>query len=472
MERPNPSVGGVYSGLHDNGPVENPAAEEEGLRLLAGAASARSGSSAGGGGGGGGGGEPEGRSGSSNGIVTEPDPEEGTSSGQRGEKRKLENDGADFLKELTLSLMSRCYPESVWWADLEDEFKNGNMNLLYKYGFEQLKTHWMEPWEDWELALNMFAKVALRPDTIYTIKKTVNIRKCAYVIGNGAVVRFQTFDRVVFKCAMQSLGPGVIGMSGVTFNNVRFAADGFNGKVFASTTQLTLHGVFFQNCSGVCVDSWGRVSARGCTFVGCWKGLVGQNKSQMSVKKCVFERCILAMVVEGQARIRHNAGSENVCFLLLKGTASVKHNMICGTGHSQLLTCADGNCQTLKVIHVVSHQRRPWPVFEHNMLMRCTMHLGARRGMFSPYQSNFCHTKVLMETDAFSRVWWSGVFDLTIELYKVVRYDELKARCRPCECGANHIRLYPATLNVTEQLRTDHQMLSCLRTDYESSDED
>ena len=136
MERPNPSVGGVYSGLHDNGPVENPAAEEEGLRLLAGAASARSGSSAGGGGG-----EPEGRSGSSNGIVTEPDPEEGTSSGQRGEKRKLENDGADFLKELTLSLMSRCYPESVWWADLEDEFKNGNMNLLYKYGFEQLKTH-------------------------------------------------------------------------------------------------------------------------------------------------------------------------------------------------------------------------------------------------------------------------------------------------------------------------------------------
>ncbi|UZV41719.1 E1B 55K, partial [Adenovirus sp.] len=51
-------------------------------------------------------------------------------------------------------------------------------------------------------------------------------------------------------------------------------------------------------------------------------------------------------------------------------------------------------------------------------------------------------------------------------------YDELKARCRPCECGANHIRLYPATLNVTEQLRTDHQMLSCLRTDYESSDED
>lgn len=368
--------------------------------------------------------------------------------------------------------MSRRHPETVWWADLEEEFKHGDMNLLYKYGFEQLKTHWLEPWEDWETALSTFAKVALRPDTVYVIKKTVNIRKAVYVVGNGAVVRFQTTDRVAFNCAMQSLGPGVIGMNGVTFNNVRFAVEGFNGTVIASNSQLTLHGVFFQHCSGVCVDSWGRVSVRGCTFVACWKGVVGRNKSQMSVKKCVFECCIMAMVVEGQGRIRNNAGSENVCFALLKGTASLKNNMICGTGHSQLLTCADGNCQALRVVHVVSHQRRPWPVFEHNMLMRCTVHLGARRGIFSPYQSNFSHTKVLIETEAYARVCLSGVFDLTMELYKVVRYDESKARCRPCECGANHIRLYPATLNVTEQLRADHQMLSCLRTDYESSDED
>nr|AEO45123.1 E1B-102R [Human adenovirus 40] len=75
MERPNSSVAGLYSGLHGNGSVENLATEEEGLRLLAGAASARFGSSAGRGGGGG---EPEGRPGPFNGIVTEPDPEEAT----------------------------------------------------------------------------------------------------------------------------------------------------------------------------------------------------------------------------------------------------------------------------------------------------------------------------------------------------------------------------------------------------------
>lgn len=470
MELPNPSVRGVYAGLHNNVPVESPAQEEEGLRLLAGAASAQFGSGAGGGG------EPEGRPGPSNGVVTEPDPKEGTSDGRAGKKRKLNDDdndeAGDFLKELTVSLMSRRRPESVWWADLEKEFQRGEMNLLYKYGFEQLRTHWLQAGEDWEWAFNTFAKVALRPDTVYTIKKTINIRKSVYVVGNGAVVCIQSADRVVFSCAMQTLGPGVIGMNGVTFTNVRFTGENYVGTLFTNATQLTLHGVFCQHFSNTCVESWGKVSVRGCTFVGCWKALVGRVKSQMSVKKCVFERCILAIIIEGQGRVRHNAGSENVCFLLLKGVASVRSNMICGAGHSQLLTCADGNCHSLRTFHVVAHQRRPWPVFEHNMLMRCTMHLGSRRGVFVPYQCNLAHTKVLLETEVFSRVNLNGVFDLTMEVFKVIRYDESKTRCRHCECGANHLRLHPVTLNVTEELRPDYQMLTCLRTDYETSDED
>nr|CAA23409.1 protein 2 of mRNA virt-2 [Human adenovirus 12]CAA23410.1 protein 2 of mRNA virt-1 [Human adenovirus 12] len=41
-----------------------------------------------------------------------------------------------------------------------------------------------------------------------------------------------------------------------------------------------------------------------------------------------------------------------------------------------------------------------------------------------------------------------------------------------CECGSSHLELRPIVLNVTEELRSDHLTLSCLRTDYESSDED
>lgn len=40
------------------------------------------------------------------------------------------------------------------------------------------------------------------------------------------------------------------------------------------------------------------------------------------------------------------------------------------------------------------------------------------------------------------------------------------------ECGSSHLELRPIVLNVTEELRSDHLTLSCLRTDYESSDED
>ncbi|WGH00114.1 E1B 55K [Human mastadenovirus G] len=466
-----PPVVGLHAGLPGNGPVEGHAAEE-GLHLLAGAASA-AGSS-------GGGGraerdrEPESRPGPSNGkLGAEDNPEQGTSGGAR-KKQKTEPEPRNFLNELTVSLMNRPRPETVFWSELEEEFRKGEMNLLYKYGFEQLKTHWLEPWEDFETALDTFAKVALRPDKVYTIRRTVNIRKSVYVIGHGALVQVETANRVAFDCGMQNLGPGVIGVNGVTFQNVRFAGEGFSGSVFANNTQLTLHGVYFFNFNNTCVESWGRASLRGCTFHGCWKAVVGRLKSVTSVKKCIFERCVLAVTVEGYGRIRNNAASENGCFLLLKGTASVKHNMICGSGlcPSQLLTCADGNCQTLRTVHIVSHPRRHWPTFEHNLLMRCTVHLGPRRGMFVPFQCNFSHTKILLEADAFTRVCFNGVFDMSVEIFKVIRYDESKSRCRPCECGANHLRLYPATLNVTEELRADHHMLSCLRTDYESSDEE
>ncbi|ALE30421.1 E1B 55K [Simian adenovirus 19] len=474
MEQRQPPVVGLHAGLHDHGAVAGAPEEEEGLHLLAGAASARSGAS---GGRGGGEREPEGRRGPSSGIEAVGEPEEGTSDGVRKRRRTEteEVNARDYLTDLTVRLMSRRRPETVAWSELETEFKNGNMNLLYKYSFEQIQTHWLEPWEDWETAFANFAKIALRPDKIYTVRRMVNIRKCVYVLGNGAMVQIQTCDRVAFNCCMQSMGPGVIGMSGVTFANVRFTGENFFGAVFMNNTSLTLHGVYFLNLSNTCVECWGRACLRGCTFYGCWKAVVGRTKSHVSVKKCMFERCVIAIMVEGQGRIRNNVGAENGCFLLLKGSASVKHNMICGTGTcniSHLLTCSDGNCQALRTLHIVSHRRLPWPVLEHNMLTRCSVHVGARRGMLVPYQCNFSYTKVLLETDAFPRVCFNGVFDMTVEVFKVVRYDESKSRCRPCECGANHLRLYPVTLNVTEELRADHLTLSCLRTDYESSDEE
>ena len=472
MEPDVPAELGLHAGLHGNA-AEEGMAHEEGLHLLAGAAfdHAATANVAGGGAGAAGpcGGEVNMEQQVQEGHAL--DPEEGPSCAAVNIKRERET----VLSRLAVNIMSRPRLETVYWQELQNEFQQGDMHLQYKYGFEQLKTHWLEPWEDIESAIKTFAKLALRPDRSYKISKTITIASYAYIIGNGAIIEVDTSDRVAFRCRMQGMGPGVVGLGGITFINVRFAGDKFKGTLFEANTSLVLHGVYFLNFSNTCVESWIKVSARGCTFYGCRRGLVGRPKSKMSVKKCLFEKCVLALIVEGDAHIRHNAASENTCFVLVKGMAVLRHNMVCGVSDQsarRYVTCADGNCHALKTIHVVSHVKHRWPVCDHNMFMRCSMHLGLRRGMFVPFQCNLSHTNVLLEPEVFSRISLNGVFDLSVELYKVIRYDDTRHRCRQCECGSSHLELRPVLLNVTEELRSDHLTLSCLRTDYESSDED
>ncbi|AZI15416.1 control protein E1B 55K [Human adenovirus 12] len=480
MEREIPLELGLHAGLHVNAAVEG-MAEEEGLHLLAGAAfdHAPAADVARGEGGGAepcGGGEVNMEQQVQEGHVLDSGEGPSCADDRNKQEKKESLKEAAVLSRLTVNLMSRPRLETVYWQELQDEFQRGDMHLQYKYSFEQLKTHWLEPWEDMECAIKAFAKLALRPDCSYRITKTVTITSCAYIIGNGAIVEVDTSDRVAFRCRMQGMGPGVVGLDGITFINVRFAGDKFKGIMFEANTCLVLHGVYFLNFSNICVESWNKVSARGCTFYGCWKGLVGRPKSKLSVKKCLFEKCVLALIVEGDAHIRHNAASENACFVLLKGMAILKHNMVCGVSDQTMrrfVTCADGNCHTLKTVHIVSHSRHCWPVCDHNMFMRCTIHLGLRRGMFRPSQCNFSHSNIMLEPEVFSRVCLNGVFDLSVELCKVIRYnDDTRHRCRQCECGSSHLELRPIVLNVTEELRSDHLTLSCLRTDYESSDED
>lgn len=376
------------------------------------------------------------------------------------------------LTQLTLSLINKYRPETVSWNELEQEFQHGEMHLQFQFSFEQLKTHWLEPWEDLATALNYYVKVALRPDRVYKLSRTALLHKNVYVIGNGSVIEVEGTDRVGFNCAMQRMGPGVTGLSGVTFTNVRFACLNFNGTLFSCNTEVNLHGCYFFNFSNTCAEAWAQLRVRGCTFHNCFKCVVGRPKSRLSVKKCVFERCLLGIAVEGQGRIRSNAASDNTCFVLFKGTGSLKGNLVCGSSSKRLITCTHGLCHSLRSVHVSSHDRKPWPVFESNMFMRCTVHLGARRGMFMPHQCNFSHTSVLLEPEVFSRVCFNSVFDISMELFKIVRYDETRARVRLCECGANHLRNLPLTVSVTEELRADHVMLSCNRTDYATSDEE
>ncbi|WP_432214750.1 hypothetical protein, partial [Salmonella enterica] len=62
----------------------------------------------------------------------------------------------------------------------------------------QLTSYWLQPGDDFEEAIMVYAKVALRPDCKYKIIKLVNIRYCCYISGNGDEVELDTEDRVAF----------------------------------------------------------------------------------------------------------------------------------------------------------------------------------------------------------------------------------------------------------------------------------
>lgn len=371
--------------------------------------------------------------------------------------------------------MSRKRPETVWWHEVQSSGTDEVSVMHERFSLEQVKTCWLEPEDDWEVAIRNYAKVALRPDKKYKITKLINIRNACYISGNGAEVEICLQDRTAFRCCMMNMYPGVVGMDGVTFMNMRFRGDGYNGTVFMANTKLTVHGCSFFGFNNTCIEAWGLVSVRGCSFSANWMGIVGRTKSVLSVKKCLFERCHMGVMIEGEGRVRHCASTETGCFVLCKGNAKIKHNMICGSSDErgyQMLTCAGGNSHMLATVHVTPHPRKPWPEFEHNVMTRCNMHLGSRRGMFMPYQCNMNYVKVLLEPDAMSRVSLTGVFDMNVEVWKILRYDESKTRCRACECGGKHARFQPVCVDVTEDLRPDHLVLSCTGTEFGSSGEE
>ncbi|BAH18880.1 55kDa protein [Human adenovirus 54] len=493
MEPGHPTKQGLHSGLCSHAPVEglDEAAGTENLELLAFTASSVGSSSStqtnihvGGRNEGGHGREPEERPGPSVGrgaglnevSSLYPELSKVLTSMARGVKRERSDGGnTGLMTELTASLMNRKRPERITWHELQQECRDEIGLMQDKYGLEQIKTHWLNPDEDWEEAIKKYAKIALRPDCKYRVTKTVNIKHACYISGNGAEVDIDTLDKSAFRCCMMGMRVGVMNMNSMIFINIKFNGEKFNGVLFMANSHMTLHGCSFFGFNNMCAEVWGAAKIRGCKFYGCWMGVVGRPKSEMSVKQCVFEKCYLGVCTEGNARVRHCSSLETGCFCLVKGTASIKHNVVKGCTDERMynmLTCDSGVCHILKNIHVTSHPRKKWPVFENNLLIKCHMHLGARRGTFQPYQCNFSQTKLLLENDAFSRVNLNGIFDMDVSVYKILRYDETKSRVRACECGGRHTRMQPVALDVTEELRPDHLVMACTGTEFSSSGED
>ncbi|AFG19584.1 E1B 55K [Simian adenovirus 6] len=507
MERADAAQPGLHSGLPDAMPMEVRNQEgEEAVRALGGEASvsapaasaSSSAAEAGGSGSHFGGGERHGReesesgagpSGGGVGGIPDPFPElalgavggasvvrEDEEGRQRGQKRE-HFESSTFLADVTVALMAKNRLEVVWYPEVWEDFEKGDLHLLEKYNFEQVKTYWMNPDEDWEVVLNRYGKVALRPDCRYQVRDKVVLRRNVYLLGNGATVEMVDPRRGGFVANMQEMCPGVVGLSGVTFHSVRFSGSNFGGVVITANTPVVLHNCYFFGFSNTCVEMRVGGKVRGCSFYACWKGVVSQGKAKVSVHKCMLERCTLGISSEGFLHASDNVASDNGCAFLIKGGGRICHNMICGPGDVppkpyQMVTCTDGKVRMLKPVHIVGHRRHRWPEFEHNVMTRCSLYLGGRRGVFLPRQCNLAHCNVIMEQSAATQVCFGGIFDISMVVYKILRYDDCRARTRTCDCGASHLCNLTVMGMVTEEVRLDHCQHSCLREEFSSSDEE
>ncbi|AEK98444.1 E1B 55K [Titi monkey adenovirus ECC-2011] len=376
----------------------------------------------------------------------------------------------------TRSWMMRRRLENITWQEVWDDFLRGDMFLRDRYTFEQIRTHWVDPHEDLGLAIATHCKVALHPDRTYRVRDKIFIQNCCYVIGNGATIMVETSERVAFQLGMQQMSPSITGMFGCTFVNCRFSCDPnvFRGICIAANTSFLVHGCHFFGFPGDCIvaNVGGRV--RGTTFTSCFKGIYNPGRHALSVSKCIFDKCMIAISTLGFSKIRHNVATECLCFLLCRGLGRIQGNTVHGPYLSshRMVTCGDGTIQTLRTIHIVAHPRRTWPVFEHNVLMRTSMYLGNRRGIFMPRQSQAFHTNLVLDQHASTQVSISGLYDMSLQIYRTLRVDETRSRLMHCECGESHLVNGHVLGICTDDMRVDPLQYSAARTEYSSSEDE
>lgn len=67
-----------------------------------------------------------------------------------------------------------------------------------------------------------------------------------------------------------------------------------------ANTKLILHGCSFFGFNNTCVDAWGQVSVRGCSFYACWIATAGRTKSQLSLKNAYSKDVTWAFLMKAK----------------------------------------------------------------------------------------------------------------------------------------------------------------------------
>lgn len=367
--------------------------------------------------------------------------------------------------------------ETVTYQEVLDEFRGSNECFFEKYCFDQIKAAEVSPQDDLEAAIATHAKIKLQRGQVYCVRDPLVIRACAYVIGNGAIIRIETPRGPGIKICALAAGPSISGMWGVTFVQCKFerAAED-KGLLIRASTHVLLHGCMFSGIMGTCIELDAGGIVRGCQFVACYRGVCSMSNRDIKVRQCYFEKCIFGITSRGDFRICGNISNETYCFAHLEGEGVLKNNQVRSpnkwTNHNgfSMVTCADGQVVPLGSVHVVANKHRRWPVIAGNVFVTAKVYLGNRMGTVSLPQCAFYLSGVCADQKAASKLVLASSFDNGISVHKVLRRDET-CHMKMCLCGASHYTNGLVFGDITAEVTTNRNVFTVDSAEF-TSDED
>lgn len=403
----------------------------------------------------------------SSGGETDRDSDSGEEEGEKGYGSKKVKLGTVFFSDLVQGFVN-------YWNNSGP--RNYSQEML---NFSQLQCYDMKPDDDFEDKIYRYAKVRLIAGFTYNLKKTVFITNDCYIIGSGATVVFSAgINGPGFVINKRRMQPSIQGMTGVTFNGIRFEnTSGYTGNFITTTRYLLVHDCYFGGFAGTVLNITQRVDIRGTHFEGCSRVVVSESPAAMvCMQHSLMTRCGIGIVARGDVKLIQNTSSETFCFAVVHGEGKVCHNTVMNpfslskVAEKSFLTCGTGEYVPLRAFHVVSNRKKKWPTMICNNFSRASIFLGDRRGVLYLKKCSLWNTSVYVETPSVSRVVFGTAFIRGGTVYKVLKTFHREGKSTECACGSHHPMHVRTCGDVTQKVLPDPLVFSCDSVDFSSTE--
>ncbi|UZF96915.1 E1B 55K [Bovine adenovirus 10] len=378
----------------------------------------------------------------------------------------MANAAQDPVAELSSELDSfRAQLNMLTYEDIEKEFMRVGAICHDVYCFDQILAYGLAPEENWTDMIRKHAKITLDASKTYELNSRVFVNGPCYVIGNGATVKISGDLSVLFQIDPRRCCPSIVNMWSITFVNVKFECDNFNGTVFQCSSYCIFYGCDFVNFPSTCLDMAAGGDVRGCYFISCFCA-IRCTLSKVVVTSCTFSRCLVGVSSKTDVNVLNCAAYDTYCFCLVKGAGLICGNVIicpflsAGRSELDLVTCADGLVLPLRTVHVVSNVRRDWPVFRYNTIVHGDLYFGKRRNLLSLECNAFHRSSIYVERDVMQNVHFCFGYIQSTRIYKIFSYNSDSYHTYACECGENHLADMLRYVEVTSSCLLDYTAYS------------